>query len=388
VHIVSSRGNFKVQGFQAVPENQAPAAPAKSPFQDIKDVRFVGPEAEPYKQIEVELTDGNLRTLDLNLELAGTDIFYLHVGPDSLLYGSSILPLHLFRYSPGTGELVDLGKASTAGGEAYSMANLDGKLYISAYTGATLSVYDPAKTYAFGNTPESNPRDLGRMDKISYRPRSTLTGPGGRVWVASIPDYGMWGGPLSWYDPATNEKKAYYEIVGDASCYTLAYQPQADLMAVGTTIQAGSGTTPKVSQAVLFLWDYKAETKAWEGTLDRPVETFNALLALPDGKLLGTVTGGDKPELFLFNPATRAFEKRADLPAGAPRDLGLTLGPDGRVYGFTRSCLYRLDPGTLEVREILKQEDEFEIAGPILGNDIYYAKGPALKCVALFEAKK
>jgi len=388
VHIVSSLENFKIQGFQAVPEKAAPAAPARAPFQDIADVRFVGPEAEPYKQIEVELVNGSTRTLDLNLALAGTDIFYIHIGPDDLVYGSSILPLHLFRFAPATGELVDLGKASSTGGEAYSMANQDGKLYISAYTGATLSVYDPTRPYAFGNTPESNPRDLGRIDKISYRPRSTLAGPGGKVWVASIPDYGMWGGPLSWYDPATGEKKAYYEIVGAASCYTLAYLPQADLIAVGTTIQAGSGTTPKVKQAGLFLWDYKAETKAWEGTLDRPVESVNALLALPDGKLLGTVTGGDKPELFLFDPATKAFVKRADLPAGAPRDLGLVLGPDGKVYGFTMSCLYRLDPATLRVTEVLRQADEFEIAGPILGNDIYYAKGPALKSVTLFETKK
>ena len=185
VHIVSSLGNFKIQGFKAVPERQAPAAPARPPFQDIKDVRFVGPDAEPHKQLEVQMVNGDLRTLDLNLELAGTDIFYIHVGPDNLIYGSSILPLHLFRYNPETGELVDLGKASSAGGEAYSMANLEGKLYISAYTGATLSVYDPTKPYAFGNTPESTPRDLGRMDKISYRPRSTLAGPLGRVWVAS-----------------------------------------------------------------------------------------------------------------------------------------------------------------------------------------------------------
>lgn len=388
VHIVSSLGNFKVQGFKAVPEKAAPAPPAKPPFRDIKDVRFVGPEAEPHKQLEVQMTNGDTRILDLNLELAGTDIFYIHAGPDDLIYGSSILPLHLFRYDPGTGELVDLGKASSAGGEAYSMANLDGKIYISAYTGATLSVYDPAKPYAFGNTPESNPRDLGRLDKISYRPRSTLAGPLGRVWVASIPDYGMWGGPLSWYDPATGEKKAYYDIAGEASCYTLAYLPQPDQIAVGTTIHGGSGTTPKARQASLFLWDAKAEKKAWEGTLDRPVEAFNALLALPDGKLLGTVTGEAKPELFLFSPATRTFEKRADLPPGAPCDLGLILGPDGMVYGFTRSCLYRLDPESLKATEILRQEEEFEIAGPILGNEIYYAKGPALKSVTLFQAKK
>jgi streptogramin lyase len=388
VHIVSSLGNFRVQGFKAVPEKQAPAPVAKPPFENIKDASFVGPEAEPYKQLQVQMVNGDMRTFDLNLQLAGTDIFYIHVGPDDNIYGSSILPLHLFRYNPGTGELVDLGKASSAGGEAYSMANLDGKIYISAYTGATLSVYDPAKPYAFGNTEESNPRDLGRMDKISYRPRSTLAGPLGRVWVASIPDYGMWGGPLSWYDPATGEKKAYYDIVGDASCYTLAYLAAPDVIAVGTTIQGGSGTTPKVSQAVLFLWDYRNEKKAWEGTMDRPVDSFNALLALPNGKLLGTVTGGEKPELFLFNPETKAFEKRADLPAGAPLDLGLTLGRDGQAYGFTKSCLYRLDPETLKATEILREEDGFEIAGPILGDDIYYGKGPALKSVAIFEAKK
>ena len=50
VHIVSSLGNFKIQGSRAVPEKQAPAAPAKPPFEDIQDVQFVGPEAEPYNR--------------------------------------------------------------------------------------------------------------------------------------------------------------------------------------------------------------------------------------------------------------------------------------------------------------------------------------------------
>jgi hypothetical protein len=119
--------------------------------------------------------------------------------------------------------------------------------------------------------------------------------------------------------------------------------------------------------------------------MDRPVEAFNALLALPGGKLLGTVVGGEKPELFLFNPETKAFEKRTDLPPGAPLDLGLQLGPDGQVYGFTKSCLYRLDPETLAVTDILRQEDGFDIAGPILGNDIYYAKNVELRSIRLFE---
>jgi hypothetical protein len=223
------------------------------------------------------------------------------------------------------------------------------------------------------------------MDEISYRPRTTLAGPLGRVWVASLPDYGLWGGPLSWYDPKTEEKKAYFKIVGEGSCYTLAYLDELDLIAVGTNIQGGTGTLSKVDQAVLFLWDYRAEKKVWEGTMDRKVDAFNALLALPNGKLLGIVTGGDKPEIFLFDPKSRAFEKRADLPQGAPLDLSLQLGPDGLVYGFTKSCLYRLDPETLAVTEIVREENGFDVMGPILGNDVYYARGAKLKAIRLFQ---
>lgn len=385
VHIVSSLGNFRVEGFRAIPEKDVPEPAAKPPFHDIQAVKFVGPESEPYRKMEITTIAGESRLLDLDYKMAGTEIFYVHRGPDDLIYGSSILPLHLFRYNPASGELVDLGRASSANGEAYSMANLGGKVYISSYTGATLSVYDPARPYNFVNTPDSNPLDLGRMDDISYRPRSTLTGPLGRVWVASIPDYGLWGGPLSWYDPASGEKKAYFKIVGEASCYTLAYLDKADLIAVGTTVQGGSGTLPKVDQSVLFLWDFRDEKKAWEGTMDRPVEAFNALLTLPGGKLLGTVTGGEKPELFLFNTETKAFEQRADLPPGGPLDLGLQLGPDGKVYGFTKSCLYRLDPETLAVTEIIREEGGFDIAGPILGHDIYYAKNVELRSIRLFD---
>src|SRR5262249_53910726 len=148
-------------------------------------------------------------------QAAGTALYYVHLGLDHCIYGSSILPEHLFRHNPNDGELIDLGPCSRSTGEAYSMANLDERMYISSYPAARLSVYDPSQGYRFGEEPGDNPRDLGRIDDISYRPRSTLAGPLGRVWLASVPDYGMWGGPLSYYDPRTGEKKAYYRIVGD-----------------------------------------------------------------------------------------------------------------------------------------------------------------------------
>ena len=383
VYIDSSEGKFRIEGMEAVKVDRIPPPKAISmALPDGSTFRFIDASDLIYRKLEVRKPNGEVKRFDLNYEASGSDIFYNHLGPDGCLYGSSILPLHLFRYNPNNNELVDLGKCSTAGGEAYSMANLDGKMYISSYPGATISIYDPSKPYHFGTNPDDNPRDIGRIDNISYRPRSTISA-GGRIWTASLPDYGMWGGPLSYFDPKTEEKKAYYRVCGDASCYTLAYLPDQELIAVGTSIYGGSGTQPKVNQAVIFLWDYRAEKKVWEGTLDRPVNTFNALLAGEDGKIYGTAVGGGiKPELFVFDPASLKFINKIPLPSGHPLDLGLQNGPDGKIYGFTSYCIYRLDPSTLEIKVLVN--GDFSIAGPIIGENIYFSKGHILKYVKIF----
>jgi len=382
-YIESSLGNFRIEGFEAVPVDVLPE-PEHVPTSLPDGTTFAFTDAHQllYRKLEIRKPDGETQTFDLNYEASGSNIFYIHPGPDGCVYGSSILPLHLFRYNPKEGELVNLGKCSASTGEAYSMANLSGNIYISSYPGARVSEYDPTQPYRFGSQPGDNPRDLGRIDDISYRPRSTLAGPLGRVWTASIPDYGRWGGPLSYYEPNTGEKKAYYRICGDASCYTLAHLKDQKLLAVGTTISGGSGTQPRVKQAMLFLWDYDAEEKVWEGTLDRHISTFNALLTGPDGKLYGTVLGRNEPELFVFDPASREFTNRFSSLPGHPLDLGLQNGPNGKIYGFTNSCIYRLDPASLTVEAIIR--DSFGIAGPIIGQEVYFATGHRLRAVKLF----
>ncbi|MFC1508395.1 hypothetical protein ACFL60_01760 [Candidatus Omnitrophota bacterium] len=385
VYIKSSLGNYSIEGFKAVNVETIPENTTPQPPKSVMSYRFADAGQQLYRKLEVTSTGGETRTFDLDYEAAGTEIFYVHNGPDDCIYGSSILPLHLYRYDPSNSGLDDLGKCSAAAGEAYSMANLDGSIYISSYPGARVSVYDPSRPYEYGVEIGSNPRELGRIDDISYRPRTTLAGPLGRVWLVSLPDYGRWGGPLSWYDPKTEEKKAYYEIAGDGSCYTMAYCEKQGLLAVGTSIYGGSGTQPKVEQAVLFLWDCEAEKKIWEGTLDRQVNTFNALVSAPDGRLFGTVTGGDTPELFVFDPESRIFTDRISLPHGGPLDLGLQNGPNGYLYGFTRSCFYRIDPVTLSVEELLHEDDSFHIAGPINGDSVYFAQDVTLKMIHLFR---
>lgn len=383
VYIASSLGNYRIEGFKAikvdtVPEPEKTESPAGLSFS------FADGGQQLYRKLQVTTRDGATAQFDIDYNAAGNDIFVLHRGPDDCVYGSSILPLHLFRFSPADGSLADMGKCSAASGEAYSMANLDGSIYISSYPGARMSVYDPARPYHYGETPDDNPRELGRIDDISYRPRSSIAGPLGKVWLASIPDYGVWGGPLSCYDPKTGEKKAYYRTAGDASCYTLALCEKQGLIAVGTTISGGSGTQPKVETASLFLWDYAKEEKVWEGVPDKTVTTINALCAAPDGMLFGTSSGG-KTGIFAFNPETRVFDGWIETPEGAPLDLGLQNGPDGFIYGFTSSCFYRFSPAKRIIEVIARNEGVYDIAGPILGKKVYFGDAHELKAITLFR---
>jgi hypothetical protein len=384
LYIESSLGNFLLDGLEAVPVEKLPAPQPAPALPDGRTFRFKDANEQRNRALSIRRPDGQEQVYELDYDAGGSRIFYVHAGPDECIYGSSIMPLHLFRHNPKDGELIDLGKCSSATGEAYSMANHDGKIYIASYPGAVLSVYDPSQGYHFGDQPGSNPRDLGRMDEISLRPRSTLAGPLGRIWTASIPGYGLWGGPLSWYEPESGERKAYQRVCGDASCYTLAWLQEQQLLAVGTTIEGGTGTQPKVARAELFLWDYDKEEKVWEGRPERPFEVINALLTGADGRLYGTAKGAQKPVLFVFDPQRRAFTHYLDLPPGDPLDLGLQNGPDGQIYGFTRSCLYRLDPATLHFTEIIRQEDGFGVAGPIAGAYVYWSKIHHLLAAKIF----
>jgi hypothetical protein len=380
LYIKSPQGDFRLHRFEAIPVDVLPDPEPPPAMTDGATVEFADRDTQMFKVIEMAYPEtGETKNRPIAYEAAGSELFLVHRGPDDQIYGSSILPLHLFRYAPGSGEMADLGVCSTSGGEAYSMGNLDGKLYICAYPAAKLSVYDPAKPYHFGAEPGNNPRELGRMDEISYRPRSMVTGPLGRVWTASVPDYGLWGGPLSWYDPVTEQFGTHRDVAGEASCWSLAWLEERQLLAVGTTINGGTGTKPRVEQAMLFLWDYEREEKMWEGTLDTPIHTINALTVDPHGLLYGTATYLDQSVLFVFDAKKQAFIHSMSLPVGQPLDGGLQTGPDGMIYGFTSSCFYQLNPSDLSITPLVEQTEAFQMAGPMMGDAVFFSKKHEVK---------
>ena len=380
LYIRSTAGDFRLNGFEAEPVQALPDPAPPLTLTDGSTADFADREIQMFREMAItQPKSGRTRILPVAYESAGSEIFLVHRGPDGNLYGSSILPLHLFRHDPSTGLLDDLGICTTAAGEAYSMANMDGRLYICSYPGAMLSVYDPTRPYHFGKDAGSNPRELGRMDEISYRPRSMVAGPLGRIWTASVPNYGMWGGPLSWYDPVADAFGTCSDIAGEASCWSLAWLEVHGLLAVGTTIDGGTGTQPRVDQASLFLWDYEQEKKTWEGRLPIEATAVNALTVVDGGLLCGTARTRSGSILFVFDAGDRRFVHLVPLPGGHALDCGIQIGPDGGVYGFTTDCFYRFDPADGVVTTIHEAPSAFQNPGPMYGDFVYFTKRHELK---------
>ncbi|OGP88187.1 MAG: hypothetical protein A2156_03770 [Deltaproteobacteria bacterium RBG_16_48_10] len=318
---------------------------------------------------------GEEQEIPLKYEASGSCIFVVGTGPDSRIYGSSMLPLRLFVYDPEKNVHKDLGKATLASGEVYSMGSLDGKLYLCSYPEGRISVYDPQKPLQFGDQEDSNPRELGPMGESLYRPRTMVAGPHGRVYIGGYPDYGLIGGGLGVYDPKNNEKRIYRHLIRNQSIVSLAYLEKLDLIAAGSSIRGGTGTHAIEKEAKLILWDPKKEEKIFEIT---PVSDSKTILSLAvtDDQILYGITENEK--VFVLDAEKREIKKVFDLGFRNPREISLQPGPDGKLYGLAKEAIFVIDPKNDHLSFLANPPTPIDSGMALLGRKIYYGSGANL----------
>lgn len=356
------------------------------------------------------------RDLQLDWVGGGNNLHVIGLGPDGDLYGSSYLPNRLFHATRDGRVIEDLGMHTTAGGQAYSMAVLDGKLYLASYPGSQISVYDPAKPLRYGTDADANPRDLGRLDAVSYRPNALIATPEGKLWMGSAPDYGLHGGTLVWYDPQTGESRSHRDLIPDMSPAALLYLPELDKILIGMSIEVGTGATVGREHGAFALWDPVTDELVWTDDfgLDDLADPV-AFAPAGNGLVYALLGRGDqilsagakpiRPRLVLFNPAARQLIAESWLP----EDFGpipwhghfaLQVRPEGVVYGATGYCFYRIKPGTCDVERIWQNDappppredpvwlthstpDAIDVVGPIVGREWFFATGWRLRALTL-----
>lgn len=318
---------------------------------------------------------GEQEAAELKYTSSGLMMWMVHKGPDELIYGSSALPLRMFRYDPGTEESVNMGNPSVAGGEIYSMANKDGKLYIASYPGCPVSVYDPAKPWDFGHESHHNPRHIGHVGERQNRPTSMIAGEDGNLYIATIPDYGEVSGSLARLNPDTGTFKVWRGIAGEHSVHVLASIAGTKWICAGTSNEAGGGVHPPDGDAVLFIWDIEGETKRQQIC---PVPGAKKIVSIQylDGLVYGLTGNG---VLFGYDYTSNQVVWRKDLPIQFAIWPGMGITKNKIVYGSGEGKLFRYD--------IAKDEYsvEYEANGWLLGftmdeasNKIYFTPGARL----------
>jgi hypothetical protein len=315
------------------------------------------------------------KEIPLQYEAAGAFIFVVGTGPNGKIYGSSMLPLQLFVYDPHRQSLANLGKASRATGEVYSMGSLNGKLYLCSYPEARLSVYDPGKPTRFGDDEDANPRDLGPMGEDLYRPRAMIAGPHGKVLIGGYPDYGLLGGAIAVYDPMKNEKRVYRHIIRNQSIASLVYIEKLDLIAGGSSIRGGTGTHAVEKEAKLMLWDPKEEKKIFEIVPVPEAKTILSLAVTVEGLLYGITDNG---KVFVFEPEKKEIRKIFNLGFKEPREISLQLGPDLRLYGLAKEAIFFIDPRNDQVSLVKEPSVPIHSGMAMLGRKIFFGSGANL----------
>lgn len=296
--------------------------------------------------------------------------FVIGAGPDGNIYGSTALPLLMWKTDVKTGEHTVLGNPTPVGGELYTLLSMGDLLYVCAYTGSYLSVYDPSRPFEFGTEADSNPRGLGFMGDGHLRPRAMIAGPNGDIYVGSLPPYGEHGGAMGVYSPSEDRiTENYRNLVENQGISALAWDAESNLIFGGTDINGGGGTNPIETEARFFIWDPTAKEK---------IEDL--VLVAGDGSIASTAVAGEKVfilsrpsnTLSVYSIAERKIIDQKIVEGGAAVDISLEQHTDGMLYGLTRTSVLRIDPATHEVTQLADYPDGINCGWAMTEDGIYF----------------
>jgi len=331
----------------------------------------------------VNLSDANgEKRVYFDCDRSSTQVFKLGNGPDGFVYGSTYNDPHLFRLDLQSGKMTDLGNFSRGTGDICSFASVGPLLYAASYPRGNLCVYDTRLPFALdaqgmaGTAADANPRSLGEVGHFQHRPLSCVEGPDGRLYIATLADYGSTTGALTAYDPKTGAFDMRQPFPGEAI---------TGLAVVGSELWATSTHS-------LFEWDCAGAQVAFSTKPVSAAAGTNTRLAVDGNGVLIGVYNGTPSYLYAFDPASRRTLATYKLTVGqAPNmhHLSLARGPDGLVYGLTMdgpggSYLYVVDPATYEPRSLWMDASGYVYDGfAFRGDEIYLARGAHVLRISL-----
>jgi streptogramin lyase len=320
--------------------------------------------------VYVDRRKGTVIHRPIPLSYPGQAVKWLISTPAGFVYGGPSLGQTFFSFDTNHDVLTSYDQVNDRTGEIYYGIPYGRKLYTISYAEAGLSVFDPQKPWNAGEIASSNPRTITYISDDQYRPEGGIhLGPGNRMYIGTQPDYGLVGGALSVFDPATEKLEVYRNII-----------PNEEISAIGTDGQyvycgadgeGGAGSLPIADQVHFFVWDPQLRKIVFDH-------------AFPGGGGIGSIAAVHghayfvrNDELMDYNSAEHTLKSvyHFERPHSVPPE-SLKAASDGSLWGIFGHELARFDSSTGKM-QFFPETLGHATAGLAIGADgtIYFGSG-------------
>ena len=320
---------------------QSPGAIASSRWFLARDGNLMGMRVQSY--VVVNVKQHTTVRHRIPVDGRGQTLLWLRSFPNGLVYGGPGLGQTLFSYNPKDHQLVSYDQVMDQGGEIYYGIPYQGKLYSISYVEATLVVFDPSRPWNQGQKPDSNPRTILRIPEEQYRPVGGIhLGPGNKMYIGTQPDYGMIGGALSVFDPATEKLEVYRNIIPDEEVSAVSADDK--YVYCGADPSGGGGSKPVATSSHFFVWNPKTRKTVF----DQVLKTRHALggIAAVNGHAYFVL--GDQLMDYNSQAVSLTAIYQFDSPQSVPME-SLQAAKDGTLWGILSGELAHIFPATHQV---------------------------------------
>jgi hypothetical protein len=271
-----------------------------------------------------------------NLAPGANAIMFLESVTPECVIGANYSQQHLWRMDPNTGHVVGSeDMIARVSGQPNCAIGIGGKGYVGIYVRGIVTLYDPAKPFAF----ETNPREIAALGAKygQTRPKAAVTD-GQHVYMVMEGDYSRLGGAMAVIDVETQQVEPYPQIVKDQNLQSLAYDTKNKLVWGGTNRWGQMKSAPPTQEsAVVYAFDPRER---------KVVSTINPWPGVDDVHVIGCTDGGTllasaNGRVAMIDTNSRQVVHEGTWPIAPPRDM--KRGADGRQYLLSDGVLYRWD---------------------------------------------
>lgn len=352
--------------------------------------------------IETEVTyvdaTGRAHTFSVERQDTPLRLFSIQEGGGKL-WMSSILPLVLLSYDPASGTFSNYRTPTHSAGEIYALIWSGGRLFMGSYPRAHLTRYDPARPWRWNIGPQANPAHFGPIKPAFQTPNRSLNGSplppqpaettalylhrpygkatdeAGNIYFSSMGGYGCPHSGLCRIDCRTETVTRW--IYPETTMTALVYLPRQRRLLV-------CESRAHERQAIRFTF-ISPETGEVEESVSAIRDEGAVTSWLYDGDDLVYGLHAYRATLFAYNlKHKRIVASLAELGFGHHCYESLVFGPDGRIWGLTRECVFAVTRD-LTAKERLADYPDFADGnfyrfGFVYGPDqhLYFLNGPHL----------